>query len=617
MRQSWGWAGSVKEFLSISYEHWSASLAQHQIGLLGLSPGASQKLAWEEEHGVMTSTLRSLAEAAPEVLDWGIAFEYELPLEGGRRPDVVVLAGGSVLVLEFKSSPFPEAPQIDQVEAYARDLADYHEGTHGRPAIPILVLPRAVDFAVSQGDFVATSPENLAQYLYASATEGSIQLEMWLNAPYAPLPTLVEAARRIFQHQPLPHVKRALSAGIPEAIEALAGIVEKAASERRRVMVFVTGVPGAGKTLVGLRFVYERAGSDGTATFLSGNGPLVRVLQDALKSRVFVRDLHAYINTYALSEKIPREKVIVFDEAQRAWDAAYMLRKKSIAQSEPQLLVEVGRKIVGWSALVGLVGEGQEIHSGEEGGIKQWGEAVAGDSAWTVHCPPKLEMQFGSSPVVTHSELDLDISLRSRRAESIHEWVQLVLDGRLGKAARLGLKIQEQKYPLYVTRDLDEAKTYAFHRYEGEGSEKRFGFLASSHAKNMDSLGFDISFLATRKMKIEKWFNAPQADPLSCCALGQPATEFQCQGLELDLPLLLWGDDLRWSGDGWKANPIRRQHALQDPGQILRNTYRVLLTRGRDGLVVIISPDAEFDLTEHALLAAGFKPLPEPLTQVA
>lgn len=578
----------------------------------------TQGVAWREEHAVMTEALRDVCLARPDATQWGIAFEYELPLEGGRRPDVVVLAGGSVVVLEFKSTVFPEVAQIDQTEAYARDLADYHDGTHGRPVHPILVLPNSRNFSVSQDGFVATDRAGLAHYLVDAATEGSIGLDAWLQAPYAPLPTLVAAARRIFEHEPLPHVKTAISAGIPEALELLGEVVRDAADRGRRMMAFVTGVPGAGKTLVGLRFVYERSDTDGRATFLSGNGPLVRVLQDALRSRVFVRDLHAFINTYALSDKTPLEHVLVFDEAQRAWDQGFMTYQRRIDKSEPDLLVEVGEKIPEWAALVGLVGEGQEIHSGEEGGMPQWATAAAsGQETWHVHCAPRLAEWFEGLPLSSHPELDLTVSLRSRRAKDLHEWVRLLLEGSLSLAARLAVRVHSERFPLYLTRNLADAREYAWDRYRGEGEDKRFGLVASSHAhKFLRSVGFDVSFLATRKMKVEKWFNAPPEDELSCCAMTQPATEFQCQGLELDLPVVVWGTDLLWTGKEWQGRAIKRKYALEDPEQILKNVYRVLMTRGRDGLVVFIPPDIALDATEHALLAAGVKPLPERLAQV-
>jgi hypothetical protein len=570
----------------------------------------------------MATAFRSCVEADPSVADdWSVVFEFELPLEGGRRPDVVVLAGEAVLVIEFKTHALPTTADVDQVLGYARDLTDYHAGCRDRRVLPMLLLQEAASgFARQYQDVWLLSPEALARYLHEEAAEGRIELDGWLDSPYSPLPTLVEAARRIFLHESLPHVHTAIAEGIPETVDLLGRLAERASVDGQRVLAFVTGVPGAGKTLVGLRLVYERSGVDGKATFLSGNGPLVAVLQDALKSRVFVRDLHAFIKTYGLSDRRkPDAHVIVFDEAQRAWDADYMAEKRHVDASEPTLLIRAGERIDDWATLVGLVGEGQEIHSGEEGGLEQWRTAALPPSAsleWQVHCPPRLLAEFEGLDVSTHEELDLTVSLRSRRAEHLHRWVALTLEGSLALAARLAMRIHEQVYPMYLTRDLDEARRYVVDRYEGE-PDKTYGLLASSHAKSLSGFGVDNGYMATSRMNIAKWFNSPQGDPKAATALVQPATEFGCQGLELDLPIVCWGEDFNWDGTAWQLKPVRRRSPQHDPQQLLRNAYRVLLTRGRDGLVVWIPDDRRLDHIETALLAAGLRPMPEAVEVAA
>ena len=360
--------------------------------------GGHTTAAWrQEEAAAIRAALRaSVSTDATIASRWSLVFEYELPLEGGRRPDVVVLAGGAIAVLEFKSSALPAQADIDQVRAYTRDLADYHEASHGRLTTTILVMAGAAPGFAGELDGTAiTSPEQIHPYLLAVDDELTSDLSTWLEAPYSPLPTLVEAARRLFRDDPPPHVIYALLTGIPETVELLGRLVENAARDGTRILALITGVPGSGKTLAGLRLVYERTETVGRATFLSGNGPLVAVLQDALKSRAFVRDLHAFIRTYAMGSRtrVPGEHVIVFDEAQRAWDREYMLEKRNIAASEPELLVQIGERLDSWVSLVGLVGEGQEIHSGEEAGLGQWRDALMGPNAtanWTVHCPPRL-----------------------------------------------------------------------------------------------------------------------------------------------------------------------------------------------------------------------------------
>jgi hypothetical protein len=619
-RGDWGWASDVETFLSIDRDVWMRELEAHHRDLMGVAPSGSQTKAWHDEHHAMRIALRDACVALPDDAPrWGVIFEYELPLEGGRRPDVVVLAGSTIVVLEFKSSALPAQADVDQVAAYARDLADYHAESHGHDVIPLLVLQSsAPGFASVIGDVTLTAPEGITSYLLEHADGPQLGVEGWVNSRYEPLPTLVEAARRIFQHEPLPHVTYAIAARLPETVELLGELADRASTSSDRIMAFVTGVPGAGKTLVGLRLVYERTAKYGrAATFLSGNGPLVLVLQDALQSKVFVRDLHAYIRSHALLKrpKDPEEHVIVFDEAQRAWDRHYMELKKDVAKSEPELLVGIGERVPEWCALVGLVGEGQEIYSGEEGGIAQWAEAARPPLAtvpWRVHCPPKLADAFTGVEVETHDLLNLEVSLRSRRADELHSWVRLLLAGSISLAHRQHLRLAPATFPMYVSRDLEEAKAYARSRYDPADETKRYGLVASSQAKNLEHYGVENGFQATKRTKIARWFNDPPASPLSCCALDQPVTEFQCQGLELDLPILCWGTDLMWGDGQWKLTPARRKYPLTDPEQLLVNTYRVLLTRGRDGLVVWIPDARALDPTEHILLAAGLRHIPEP-----
>lgn len=619
-RRQWGWAGRVEEFLETTEQQWLHALHEHHLGLLGAPASTSQRTAWTDEGRILRSTLRDVCVANPDAREWGLVFEYELPLEGGRRPDVVLLCGGGVVVLEFKGSAYLASAAIDQVVAYARDLSEYHAMSHGLPVTPVVVVADATHPA--EGELARVeSPASLAAVLADLEVDGVVDLGDWLHSEYAPLPMLVAAARRIFQNEPLPAVRRALSSSVPAAVELLGQMAERAALDGRRVLAFVAGVPGSGKTLAGLSLVYERTSRLSSATFLSGNGPLVEVLRDALQSRVFVNDLHAFIKTYGLSKRIPREHVIVFDEAQRAWDEGYMSYKHGIQRSEPDLLIDIGERLEGWAALVGLVGDGQEIHAGEEAGLAQWHDAVRSREsrlAWEVHCPPRLAPVFPEVPTVAHEALDLKISLRSRRAEHLHDWVAAVLAGRFGEAARLAEKIRAEGFSLQVGRDLSAIRSYLWERYADE-SDARFGLLASSRTQGfLPRFGVDSSFPATKRVKLARWYNEGRGHPQSCCELREVVTEFGCQGLELDHPVVCWGDDMVWNGTEWAIKQVRGRYPLEDAAQLRRNAYRVLLTRGRDGMVVYLPDDRRLDHTETALLASGLRPLREfaPLAEL-
>ncbi|MDP9227131.1 MAG: DUF2075 domain-containing protein [Actinomycetota bacterium] len=535
-----------------------------------------------------------------------MVFEFELPFEGGRRPDVVLIAGDTVVVLEFKTNPVVDASQLDQVAAYARDLREYHESSHWRTVVPVLVSTTFAGPTRIAGDVIVCGPAALATTLGDHRGQGIIDFDEWLRAPYAPLPSLVSAARRIFQNEPLPHVRQAVAARIPETVALVDRLTVEAKQGDLRRLIFVTGVPGAGKTLVGLRAVYERTEGKAGSTFLSGNGPLVKVLQDALHSTVFVRDLHKFVSSYGQTDRIPEQQLIVFDEAQRAWDSGYMFQQRGIAHSEPELLLRIGERLPRWASLVGLVGTGQSIFSGEEGGMSLWRDALGRvhTDDWEVFCPPSIEEYFADLEHQSVPELELRVPLRSRQAERFAEWVDLVIAGRLGAAEAIVETLREADFPVYVTRDLGQAKDYAHERYDRE-PDPRYGLVATSHARNLPRHGVDNSWIATSRINIAKWFNAPPRDPKSCCALTQPITEFQCQGLEVDLPIICWGDDFVWHGDQWVLRPRKRRYTIEDPDELLRNAYRVLLTRGRDGVVIWVPPDDELDETAEAIALAG------------
>ena len=589
-------------------------MERHLAELLGFRASGSQVEAWSEEERLVRASLRDLAVGRPDSAGWGIAFEYELHLEGGRRPDVVIHAGSKILVLEFKQASTSPMGSEDQVIAYARDLSEYHKASHHLPVEPVLVLTRAGLISDGPSGVHVVAPAQLAALMdnrTEPQRESPPKFEEWLEAPYEPLPTLVEAARLIFQEQPLPRIKTAESAGIADAVALLARLSKEAQRDSLRSLAFLAGVPGAGKTLAGLQLVYDRLSDDHEAVFLSGNGPLVQVLRDALQSKTFVQDLHAFVTTYGTGDRTPTHHIVVFDEAQRAWDRGYMEYKGRGSASEPDVLVGVGERLPEWCSLVGLVGDGQEIHSGEEGGMAQWNDALdtATRKSWKVACPPRLSHHFAGSEVAQHDELDLTISLRSRRAEQLHAWVASLLDGRIAEAAKLCVPIQSGGFPMYVTRSLDDAKRYIVSRYEGEPG-RRYGIIASSRTQTfLPKHEVPSDFPSTKRVNFAHWYNRGRGEPRSGCNLDEVVTEFGCQGLELDLPLVAWGDDVTWSGGSWRVKPGRPRYPQDDPVQLRLNCYRVLLTRGRDGLAVFVPPTESMDQTEHALLAAGLRPL--------
>lgn len=615
--ESWGWAGTIRDFMVADRDDVLADLAAHHRTLMLQNPAGSQIEAWLEEIELLKTSFTEIVATHDAASRWGLVLEYELPREGGRRPDCVLLAESNVVVMEFKSGADPVREYIDQVDAYARDLAEYHAATHGHPVVPVLVLVGS-DRGISSHYAVYITgahalPDLLAKVADSATASPSLALDTWLRSDYAPLPSLVQAARTIFRHEPLPRIRRAYSSGVEDAVGYLRTVAEEASDNGGLHLALVAGVPGAGKTLVGLRFVYEthfRGSESQDAVFLSGNGPLVKVLQHTLskegrEGKVFVRDVHAFLKTYGgTSSKTPQEHMWVYDEAQRAWDVERVREKRPDGFSEPEDFLRLGLKHGDWALMVGLVGEGQEIHVGEEAGLAQWNDAMAQvDKPWVVHCPPRLASVFDAAKAVRSvATLDLDVPLRSHRAEQLNQWVCLLLDGELDAAAQVAGELKKASFAPLVTRTPEAAMSYVRVRY-AEAPEARYGLIMSSQKKWAQQYGFVDDYY----MNPGPWFADGEDSPHSCRHLLKAVTEFQCQGLELDMPVVGWGGDLLWK-DGWLVPPgVRRR--LKHPDVITKNVYRVLLTRGRDGFVAFVPSRPELDGVFSALVAAGCDPL--------
>ena len=363
-----------------------------------------------------------------------------------------------------------------------------------------LLLTRLEKERKQHGDVAVLPPDKLGAWLVETAPleaehsgtktdKESLALEAWLSADYAPLPSIIQAARRVWANEPLPSVRRAESAGIPRVMRFLDDLAEQARAKGERHAVLITGVPGAGKTLVGLQFAYETFQQEGgaDALFLSGNGPLVEVLQYALKSKTFVRPIrNFYLQHEVRKQGMPKEHLIVFDEAQRAWDAERMGEKYGVAKTAPELIMTIAERLEEYAVTVFLIGEGQEIHLGEEEGVEQYARALSNaDPGWQLHGPEKFAPAFRDlANADFYPFLDLTTSLRSHLARDVQTWVARLLAGNTAGARALTQKITAAGFVLYLTRDLATAKAYCRERYAGQ-TAKRYGLLASSKAKNL------------------------------------------------------------------------------------------------------------------------------------
>jgi hypothetical protein len=426
------WFGTIVDFLSISLTDWLETLKTNYQQLYRQRSTHTQNQAWQDCGEVLRLQFSKLIQVRPESATWTLIFEYELPGEGGRRPDLVILGAGHILVFEFKQKKSVAIADLDQVAAYARDIAEYHSASANHLVTPILVPTQYT----KESNEKVINPKEIATYLeILEETQPKINPNDWVNADYEPLPTVIQAARRIFQQKPLPSIKRAQSAGIPALLDYLNQLIEQAQARQEKHLVLITGVPGAGKTLVGLQFVYQNSlQEDGkkNAAFLSGNAPLISVLQYALQSRAFVREVrNFYIQHEARRQSAPKEHIVVFDEAQRAWDSDRMSEKYGIQSSAPRAVIQICDRIPNWCVLVGLIGEGQQIHVGEEDGIEQWNLGLEQVSDWHLHCAPE-QAQFFTCHSIHKSDLfNLTTSLRTHLANHCSDLGEQRLIGQI------------------------------------------------------------------------------------------------------------------------------------------------------------------------------------------
>lgn len=577
-----------------------------------------------------------------------LLFEYSIP-RLGKRVDVVLLIDGIVFVLEFKVGERAfTAAALDQVWDYALDLKNFHETSRLRRIIPTLIATKAP----ATGEYFETSfspdgvsapakvsPSDLPRFLehvLALRSEPALAAEPWELGRYNPTPTIVEAAMALYASHQVQEISRsdAGATNLRLTSQALTDVIAEARTKQHKVICFVTGVPGAGKTLVGLD-IATRFSDEGQlhSVFLSGNGPLVAVLREALARdkiaqerlagkrltkktalapiQAFIQNVHHFRDAYLADKRPPSDHIAVFDEAQRAWNveqtARFMQRKRGLpnfCQSEPEFLISCLDRHRDWAVIICLVGGGQEINTGE-GGVSEWVAAVRRSFPhWNVHISPELsDQEYGSGEalttlnahrtVVPDPRLHLAVSMRSFRAESLSAFVKwtLDLDERRAREALLALG---DRYPLVLTRSLPAAKRWL--RAKARGSE-RFGLMVSSQAQRLKPHAIDVR----SPMDPIHWFLDDKEDVRSSFYLEDVATEFHVQGLEVDWGAIVWDADLRLGPNGWehfsfvgtKWNRVRSDSRQT----FLKNAYRVLLTRSRQGMVIVVPNGDDSDRT--------------------
>ncbi|SDL36558.1 Uncharacterized conserved protein [Salinimicrobium catena] len=555
---------SINEFLSVDVATWGERLKKHHLQCMQQAANGPQRKAWFDCFNILRECFKTLEDYSPKA---HLIFEYELPRERGRRPDVLMLSGNNLIVLEFKGYARESLAQVDQVKHYARDLEHYHLESRNLQVIPVLVLGQGTGIHKNIDGVEIVTGDQLCHLLLSLIKDPFVRIEKWFESEYSPLPSLVQAAQLLYKEKSFPKIKRSQSAGIPNTLKKLHQILRESKKNKDHHLALITGVPGAGKTLVGLQFVFEEyvQENDQTAVFLSGNRPLVQVLQKSLKSTHFVQDVNGFLKQYAHSKQLPKEDVIIYDEAQRAWDAERVIAShREGNNSEPVDFINIGDRKEN-CLLIGLIGEGQEIHLGEESGMDLWTEAISvSNNQWKIHCPEKLADHFLGSPVSTDEDFNLTTSLRTHQALTLQQWVEALLENQPEESYLLSADLFKEGYPLYVTRDLEKAKSYVKQKYEGE-NDKTFGLMASSKSQLLPRFGVKNDFNSTR---FNPAYYVDSSSGSYCCNLNMVVTEFGCQGLELDMPIVAWEAD--WIYDnGWKNKGPN--YKAKDPDNLKKN----------------------------------------------
>lgn len=647
---------SISDFLARSANEIAGSLATSYTSDINKETSNS----WLQEIETLQSSLQPYANRG------SIYFEYNIP-RMGRRADVIVLIDGVVFVLEYKTAESQFSREaVLQVWDYALDLKNFQEGSLDRTLIPILVVPSEknrkclLDLKPFEDDVyqpMMVNAERLQEAIEQTLNLPTVHKtvstpeadDRWAKSGYEPTPTIIEAAVALYEENTVEDITKH-GGDIDKAAAELTQIIDYCRTNHRKAICFITGVPGAGKTLIGLNTAIDQFNRGETAVYLSGNFPLVEVLQEALtrdyvrrdkikakteyrkpctkedaksKVKAFIQMIHHYRDLYLEGTEvqnghivpiegyfqshtdkayIPAEHVAIFDEAQRAWTKEelqrFMREKKGIKDfpySEPEYLISCMDRQTDWGLVVCLVGNGQAINKGEAG-LTEWIESIHRSyQGWDVYMSDFLlqsgdvteeQLSLIRPQLISRQDLHLQMSMRSFRSEKVSLFVNQLLALQKEEAAATLRELEN--YPIVLTRSLETAKQWL--RDHNRGSE-RMGLLASSKAERLKAISINVRY----QPDFVHWFLEDDSDIRSSNCLEDTLTEFKVQGLEIDWACVAWDADLRLNKnqDGWQHFQLRSGTNWQNINKPINreyqiNAYRVLLTRARQGMVICI-----------------------------
>ncbi|MCW4470635.1 DUF2075 domain-containing protein [Flavobacterium sp. MFBS3-15] len=587
-----------------------------------------------------------------------VYFEFTIP-RMGKRVDNIIIIDNCIFIIEFKiGSKVYDKHAKDQTFDYSLDMNNFHEGSHNKVIIPILVADKGPicqnSYTLSFDNVYETlcsNADSLKQIIVETLARfkgcEKIDVEEWENSIYKPTPTIIEAATALYKMHNVEEISRndAGAKNLSATSECISQIIDYSKANNKKSICFVTGVPGAGKTLAGLNIANLRSNYEAEehAVFLSGNGPLVDVLREALSrdkvktskenkvpitkkvasSHVtsFIQNIHHFRDASLKDTKPPIEKVTIFDEAQRAWTleqaSKFMQRNKGIPdfnKSEPEFLIEVMNRHNNWCTIICLIGGGQEINTGEAG-LEEWIKPFANNyQDWDIYYSSEITDDSNyikdensltileEKDAVPKSDLHLSVSLRSFRSAQLSIFIQEIIDNNINGARDIYFKFIKENYPIYITRDLQIAKKWLLEKTKGP---ERCGIVASSGAIRLRPFGLNVK----AKIKAPDWFLNEKNDIRSSYFLEEVATEFDVQGLELDWTCVAWDGDLFYNCNKWNYKKFKgtKWQNVSDQNKVkyLINSYRVLLTRARQGMVIYIPQGNDEDITRPKYMYDG------------
>jgi hypothetical protein len=628
-------------------------ILSQQYSKVHLDQKRQQTQSWEAlVNGIKRFYQKSIT-SSPKISEWLILYEYKIPRRG-KRIDVVLLANSIIFVIEFKNNQLSiTSADKAQLEDYCLDLRDFHFESKDCLIVPILLCS---DIA-SVPNLIIRENDSVQQILYANFNDFSevistayryykqdkdcINLKNWNLSPYSPTPTIIEAAQSLYAGQSVTEISRshAGAENLTKTTNAVLEAIKLAQQTSSKIICFITGVPGAGKTLAGLNIVHNRdfrTENKELGVFLSGNSPLVKVLSEALsrdfskrenikkpeaKRRVktFIHNIHEFIDEYYFDKsRLPVDKVLIYDEAQRAWTKEQKTKKSNgeINESEPEVLLSIMNRFSDWSVIIALIGGGQEINTGEAG-LREWGKSIESKFRhWKVYISPELLhgdhstgniTLFSDVPkeisIVENRDLHLRVSIRSYKANELSYWVSLILENKI-EQARIVLEQKLRFFPIVITRNLEDAKKWL---KEKERGTRRIGIVASSGGRRLKAYGFDPKFGLrgdSTQEELGAWYLNPADDVRSSNFLEIVATEYAVQGLEIDWVGVFWDGDLHRNNSNWDFKQFKGTKWLKvkemQSRQFILNKYRVLLTRAREGMVIWVPKGDDSDKTRNS-----------------